>query len=496
MKLQTAFVPVILLSLQSLVYGQIPMPGMQNSVEVAFQSLMRDPDLKNASVGLYAINMNDSTVVAKYNENLSIVPASVQKLVTTSTALHVFGAGFRFRTYLEHDGYVDRDGTLHGNLFVRGGGDPTLGSRFFNTPDHQDDFLHRWVDVIQAYGIKKITGGVIGDATIYSAAMVPSTWIWGDMGNHFGAGPSGLTVYDNTCHLEFSSGPAGDTAMLVCVNPEIPEMEVYDRVMSSSMFRDDASVFGAPYEGKRVVSGFIPQNQKSFDVRSSIPDPAYLVAHQLSVTLQSKGISTGRLPTTVRRIQRAGKFSFLTAERACFDTIYSPPLADIIALTNQASVNLFAEHLINHIGVRVNHYGDAVSGASAITYFWNSKGLNTGGFNIFDGSGLSRFNTVTALQIASIVQFMMKGPYAKVFEHSLAVGGESGTMASIGKGTVAHGRVKAKSGTLTRVKCYAGIVNTISGKKIAFAFLSNNFNCSTFDMKSKLEKLMIALAKY
>lgn len=492
---QLQFTTLALLCVQ-LAWAQIPMPGMQNSVEVAFHKLMRDPDLRNASVGLYAINMTDSTIVAKYNENLAIIPASVQKLVTTCTALQIFGSHFKFRTFLEHDGYVDRYGTLHGNLFIKGGGDPTLGSRFFSSPEHQDAFLEDWVAAIQEYGIKEIKGSVIADASVYSPAMVPPTWIWGDMGNHFGAGPSGLSVYDNTCHLEFASGPAGDTAVLVCVNPEIPDMLVVDHVRASTMMRDDAYVFGAPYENQRFVSGMIPQNQKAFDVRSSIPDPAYLVAHELTSKLEGAGIMTSRLPTSVRRIEEAGPFSFLDEERARFDTTFSPPLMDIVAITNQSSVNLFAEHLINHIGVRANHYGDALSGASAITSFWASKGLNTGGMNINDGSGLSRYNTVTAYQIAAIIQYMMKGPYAQVFENSLAVSGESGTMVNVGKGTVAHGRVKAKSGTLTRVKCYAGIVNTVKGKKIAFAFLANNFNCTSYLMKSKLERLMITMAKY
>ena len=112
---------------------------------------------------------------------------------------------------------------------------------------------------------------------------------------------------------------------------------------------------------------------------------------------------------------------------------------------------------------------------------------------LYDGSGLSRFNTITTKQLVSILSEMDKSQHKEVFYNSLAIAGKSGTLSSIAKGTAAEGKIYGKSGYMTNVRSYSGYITTNSNKKIAFAIIVNNYNCSAYEMKKMLEKIMVSL---
>ena len=113
-----------------------------------------------------------------------------------------------------------------------------------------------------------------------------------------------------------------------------------------------------------------------------------------------------------------------------------------------------------------------------------------------DGSGLSRSNAVSAKFLTDLLAYMHKSSNGEEFKASLAVAGKSGTMYSIGKGTTAAGIVYGKSGTMNRIKSYAGYVDSKSGKKLAYAMIINNHSCSSSQIKKYFETLMIKMANY
>jgi D-alanyl-D-alanine carboxypeptidase/D-alanyl-D-alanine-endopeptidase (penicillin-binding protein 4) len=115
---------------------------------------------------------------------------------------------------------------------------------------------------------------------------------------------------------------------------------------------------------------------------------------------------------------------------------------------------------------------------------------------INDGSGLSRLNAISATNFCDLLEFMYKSPNFLDFKSTLPVAGVSGTLRNICKGQVGQGRVIAKSGTLNKVKAYAGYVETISGKKVAFSFCVNNYSCSTSQLINKMAVVLNALAEY
>jgi len=143
----------------------------------------------------------------------------------------------------------------------------------------------------------------------------------------------------------------------------------------------------------------------------------------------------------------------------------------------------------------MNKKGETEAGAEAITEFWKQAGMDTKGLFIHDGCGLSRYNGVSTEHLVYILCYMKKsGKEYNTFYESLPIAGKSGTVRSLCKGTAAQDNLRAKSGTIEKVKAYAGYVTTKSGKELAFAMIANNYEIKAGEVTDLFEALMIAMA--
>ena len=451
--------------------------------------LAADNDLKNASISFFAIDLTSNQVIAGLSPDMSLVPASTTKLITTASALEILGENTRFSTQILHTGTVDTlCRVLNGDIIIKGGGDPCLGADRYSR--HYGDFIKKWALKIKALGIDSINGRVIGDASCFTYQITPSTWVWGDLGNYYGASPSGLSIYENMCRVEFESGKKnGDSTFISCVIPFIPDFSIDNQVKSIDTKKDESYFYGGPFQVNRMVKGGIPLNRKGFDVKSSIPDPAMLAAFELDMEMRMMGLKLKDVYTTRRILEPQ-----INKETHLITKTYSPKLSEIVNQTNTYSINLYAEHLVNQIGLKIYKSGDPESGTTAITNFWKGKGIEVEGLYLNDGSGLSRFNAITAKHLVSILKYMKTSDNYQGFYSSLPVAGRSGTIRSIGKNTFAENNLRAKSGYMTRARSYAGYVTTKSKRDIAFALIVNNYNCTPYKMKQKMESLMIKLS--
>ncbi|MEO9533162.1 MAG: D-alanyl-D-alanine carboxypeptidase/D-alanyl-D-alanine-endopeptidase [Crocinitomicaceae bacterium] len=465
-----------------------------NVVQTKAESIMTFTKLKNAAFSFYAIDMSTGEVIGDYNSEMSIPSASTMKLVSTATALQKLGSGYRFKTKIMHSGEIDSTGTLHGDLYIIGGGDPTLGSKYFTKHDEERDFLTRWADSCYAMGIRKIDGHVIADASIYSYQGVPADWVWADMGNYYGAGPSGLTIFDNMMKLHFKTGEnAGDSTSLECVTPYIPGIKIRNYVRSADSKKDNAYVYGAPYSSDWFVRGSIPKQKDDFEVKASMPDPELVMALEVDYALEQAGIDVMYMPLTRRELSREKEFNLPELKEIYIHK--SPYLGTIINVTNRNSINLFAEHILCQISVNSSGYGSTYNGAQICWKYWNNK-IGASGLNMTDGSGLARSNSLSAKFLVDMLKYMHRQKSGKKLKQSMALAGKRGTMSRMCRGTTAQGRVYGKSGTMTRVKSYAGYIDSKSGKKIAYAMIINNHRCSNTQVRKYFEKIMIALSVY
>jgi serine-type D-Ala-D-Ala carboxypeptidase/endopeptidase (penicillin-binding protein 4) len=484
-----AFLLIVRVNMIAQVIEKIP-----NSIDKAMQFLVQDAQLQNASFSFYVYDITGNKMVAEFQPKTSLVTASTMKVVTTATALELMGSYHKFETRIQYDGNLDTvSGVLKGNVYIKGGGDPTLGSKYY-TADTVD-IMQNWVKALHDAGIKKIEGRIIGDASYFGDEYVPPTWGWADMGNYYGAGVSGLTIYDNLLKVRFDVGEnQNDSTTVTCYEPYTPDIFIDNRVRAGAITGDEAYMYGAPYEGYRLIKGRLPKGSKDLEITGALHEPDYVAAYEFQHKIIQSGIIITGQATTVRRLQLQNSVS--VSKRKNLLTISSPALSSIVYWTNLVSNNLFAEHLLKHIGIQQYKDPSVYSATLAVEKFWRSKGVEMSGFYMNDGSGLSRANAISAQHLTEILLHMRKSKYWGSFESSLPVAGKSGTLKNIGKGTKIQGNLKAKSGTMTRVKSYAGYVKCASGEQLAFTIIVNNFNCSTAEMAKKIERLMVAIGNY
>ncbi len=466
-----------------------------NNINIAIKILKNDKCFKNASISFCAVDINSGEIISELNSDLSLSPASTLKLITTATALEILGSNYKFKTRLEYTGNIDKNtGVLDGNIIIKGGGDPTLGSKYFLQTNF-DKLLDTWTRAIFKAGIKYINGKITADASFYEYQTVPPKWTWEDMGNYFGAGPNGLTIHDNLYSLYFkTSSVKGGKTKIIKIDPEIKGLKIDNHVKSDAIYSDLSYIFGAPYTYERYIEGRLPLNRSNFEVKGSLPDPALFASQSLKKKLKENGIASGEA-TTFRIKPDLHKKDILTHH--ILYTSYSPELKEIIKLTNFKSINLFAEHLYKQAQLKLAGFEKENTDKNFIKHFWQKKGLKTEGMFIYDGSGLSRYNAITAKQLASVLRYMKtKSKNAGIFSNSIPVAGKDGTVKSMCKNTNAANNMRIKSGSVKNVRSYAGYVKTLSGRDLAFSIIINNFNCSSSTARKKIEKVLTALADF
>jgi D-alanyl-D-alanine carboxypeptidase/D-alanyl-D-alanine-endopeptidase (penicillin-binding protein 4) len=428
-----------------------------------------EPGLRSASLGFAIIPLGGdaSDDLAGYQENLCLLPASTLKVVTTATALELLGPAFAFETVLQHTGTITDDGTLAGDLIVKGGGDPTLGSSGIARTHAL------WANALRQAGIRKIDGRMIGDDALFGTQLRPDDWQWNDLGNYYAAGSSGLNFHRNQFFCRFPTGPEGTLSELAGTDPALPELTFINEIVSGAEGTGDQGyIYGAPYANLLYLRGTLPPDRRDFTIRGALPDPAQFCVHSFSLYLGKNMVEVSGEATTARQLEAARK---TIGPRRELLRQKSPPLAQLIATTNMRSDNLHAECLHRILGATRGSAGTSMEASRIVREHWREQGIDLSGFHMTDGCGLARTNTITARQLTLLLHQMATSEHFEVFYKSLPVAGQSGTLRSIGQGEACEGRVHAKSGSIGRVKTFCGYLDARNGSRYAFAILINHY---------------------
>jgi D-alanyl-D-alanine carboxypeptidase/D-alanyl-D-alanine-endopeptidase (penicillin-binding protein 4) len=452
------------------------------SYDDILNELLSKSVLKNASMGIYAENMTTGKVVFNHNADVSLVPASVFKILPTSIALELFGPEHKFKTELAYSGNIASDGTLNGDLYIIGNGDPCLGSS--NYAYHYGDIISDLVNKVKESGIKKINGNIIADASYFDRINIPDTWIWEDLANYYGNPGSSLNYKDNLYFIHFQTGNTdGSPTKITKIEPNDLELNIDNQVLSSSTTWDESFIFFGDGKNDRTIRGTLPWKKSDFSIKGSIPDSEMYLCNVLLNALKTSGISiTGSCDRT---------FDIVDKSRKVIYTIYSPELLKIAETTNLKSFNLYAEMLSFHIAKEIGKpYKDAVISHLSL------KGVNTDGLNIEDACGLSHFNSITPKQMTQWLKYLrQESEYGDEFFSTLPVAGTSGTLSRYCIGTKAQNRLHAKSGSMTRVRAYGGYILNSDGDEIVFCFIANNYSCNNYGMRSIFERFFNQIAE-
>lgn len=489
------FFKITLLVLWASVGAMAQPKAALDNLKNALKTLNSSASMQHAGWGFVLKSLKDGKTLASYHPQRTLIPASTMKTVTTAAGLGVLGENYTFQTTLEYSGTLAPDGTLNGNLYIRGGADPSLGTDHIAQYDDYNTVMAQWANKIAEAGITRITGSVVGNADFLPENAVPDGWQWGDLGNYYGAPVTGLNINENYYKLIFKSGAKeGDATSILRTEPNIEGLQFDNLVVAGKPTgKDNAYIYGAPYSFLRYVTGSIPAAKKEFVVKGSVPDPALLCAQLFHKRLTAKGISIEKDPTTTRILRRNGTRADSLPRKAIY-VHRSPVLKNLVAKTNVFSLNLYAEAILCAVGNQMLSEATVEAGTKAVQTFWQMRGLDTEGFYMYDGSGLSPTNGITPTQLAQMFYLNSREPYFKSFYESLPVAGLSGTLSDMCLGTAAAGKIHAKSGTMTRLMCYVGYVEGKSGQKYCFSFMVNKYSGDYYAMRAQVEKLMVLMA--
>ena len=410
-----------------------------------------------------------------------LLPASTMKLFTSALALETLGPQHRFITEVLRDGVLAADGTLRGNLVLRGDGDPSMSPRLLGGA--AGDPMHKLALELKAAGIKRLTGDVIADGTAFDDARIPDGWRKRYLGAAYAARVSALSLNENLVWIVVNPGPKGAIVTTDPVTAGLPiESEV--RVVKGRGGR--ISAWRRP-DGSIKVRGTIGAAARERRWSLVVEDPALFAAGALLAALEAEGIDVaGKV--------RAGRASPVAPRIAMLP---SPPLKEIVAAMNGESINLFAELLFRNSarGPARASVGNAVAAGNALERFLSGKvGVDSGVVRASDGSGLSILDRVTARSLVKLLGYGHLASWSAEYHASLPVAGESETLRHRMRFTPAQGNLHAKTGTTNDVVSLAGYVTAKNGELLAFAMIYNGRD--RWRAKDRIDRAGASLAAF
>lgn len=423
-------------------------------------ALAARPALARARITYHVVDLTTGEPLATRDGDQGMNLASNTKLLTSVAALAALGSGFRWRTAVYADP-VDPTGTVAGDLYLRGRGDPLLAVTNLETLAAD----------VAARGVRTIEGRLVLDTGYFDAAVLPP---------HFDEQPkeqaafrapiASLGVARGSVTVTVVAEPGG--AATVTLDPDagdyvtITKTEVTSVTEGHTRLRVDTKVEQGKI--KLEVTGKIRAGEGSWEIRRRIEDPARLAAEVFrraladrGVTIRGRAIATGTVPLTAKLV-------------AVHD---SATLGDVLRFMNKASDNYIAETVLKTVGAETRTTPGPASwadGLSAVRAQLGALGLTPGSYRADNGSGLFGASEVSAKQLVLLLGKAHAdyriGPDLVA---SLPVGGVDGTLARRWHGQPARGRVRAKTGTLDKVTTLAGYLAVDSGHPLAFAILVN-----------------------
>lgn len=474
--LKPALLGLALLFHSTILHAQKP---ATSAIELAIKKLEVDAAMKHGSFSVIAHNLDNGKVLVDHHGSRSMIPASIQKLLTTGIAIEKLGPSFQFETKLA--AHIDPGTKAIGStIYVFPSGDPTLQSRYYQS---QPSSIERIKNMLSNFS--GFDGTLSIDASLYNQFNTPRGWIWEDMGNYFGTTPTPLMWRDNSLHVYFNSAQPGAAALLSNNTQGLNEFDFVNQVVAAEGNRDDAWFFSAPNTSLIYAKGSIPAHRTDFLVKAAHPKPMESFGEEV---LREMKWTKAKVEIETQHVKHSG----LTT----IGTLLSPPLESIAKLCNSRSLNHYAEALC--ITLDPTPLGKSIEGGTeSIVAFLKAQKISTSGMRLIDGSGLSPLNRMTGHQMIGFLTLMHRSANRDAFVNSLSVAGQSGTLASSFKTPALKGMIKGKSGTMQGVRNYAGYLTNARGETIAFCIMLQDYDEDRrAAVMTRLEELLEAMHSF
>ena len=454
----------------------------------ALDAIFNDPLFARATFGVRVESLADGRVLYTRNSEKLVVPASNMKLLTMSVAAEKLGWDFVFETRLDAAGTV-ADGTLTGDLIVVGGGDPSIDSQNFGASPLFDE----WADALRAAGIRRVEGRLIGDDNVFDDTIVGPGWAWDYLGDGYAAGSSGLNYNENTAVIRIWPGATVGAPARAELSPPGHGLTLTSTVTTAAAGGTPSmSQFRQPGSDALVLNGTIPLDRAMVVRTAAVENPTQFFVNGFKAALEARGIAF-----------RGGAWDIdalttppVATSRRTLATRRSLPLSSVGAYFLKESQNFYGEAILKTLGQRVGRAGSTAAGKRVVNETLTAWGIPEDSYLMYDGSGLSRYNYVSADAIVLLLKHVwnderQRGPFLA----ALPVGGQDGTLGLRMRNTVLAGRVQAKTGTISNVRSLSGFLVTESGERLVFSMIANHFIATSAQVDGVVEKALAYLAR-
>jgi D-alanyl-D-alanine carboxypeptidase/D-alanyl-D-alanine-endopeptidase (penicillin-binding protein 4) len=470
---------IFLLFLSTGLYGQsVDSLGWKKFQEKVL-ALQGSESIRYGTVAISVRDTKDGRVIFGTHPHQSLPSASILKLVTTATAMELLGESYQFQTPIEYDGMIQGD-TLVGNIYIRGVGDPSLGSARFQ---YQINELRAGIrSGIRKMGVKHIQGAVLVDDSFFNGNAIADTWLYEDLAHGYGAGVHALNFNENQFNIKLKAGVNPlDPVQVVTVQPNLAGMQILNQIKTGGKDIDSRIRIYNRSPSAVELQGELRVGNKAYGIQVAMPNPGLYAIDFFRESIDSVTIS-----------QQGALATSHLARRPLY-VHHSPVLKKMIQETNWWSLNLYADIFLRMIGKKMANDASFETSVKVMRRHWENKGIDLRGFYIKDGSGLSVTGSLTTQNMTDILNTISLQPYFKDYLETLPVLGKEGTLRGLGLSKNLN-QIRAKSGSLEGTRAYAGYVHAKSGQLLSFAFIAHRYDPDQKDqIKKKLVELMTLL---
>jgi len=489
--------------------------------------LLAAPAAAQAHWGI-SITTLDGRLVYEKNDAQLFAPASNAKLLTTSTALALFGPNTAIETRVLAPSAPDAQGTVHGDVTIVGAGDLSMSGRAYpytgrtERPSPPLSALEALADQLQQHGVKRVEGNIVGDDTAFPQESYGTGWAWDDLIWDYGAPISALTVNDNIVYLAVTPGAKPGDPVTFTWNPDVTGSfyQVENDARTAVAGSQPSLGLDRPLGSREFrLFGTLPAGGSASHIGVAVIDPAQFAAVAFRQMLQARNIAvTGTaaahhrpsvdtaiyeqsvmrplsLPAPAQAGQVAQIAPAVPAGAVVLASRTSVPLLQDITVTNKVSQNLHAETWLRLLGQHFAKDGSIEEGARVVRAQMQRAGVQPQDFFFYDGSGLSPEDRIAPRALTTLLRYIAEQPWGSQFRTTLPIGGVDGTLSDRFLHGRLHGQVFAKTGTLEEVNALSGYVTAKNGQTLVFSVLCNGHMPAAKGITKTIDAIVTAAAE-
>lgn len=447
--------------------------------------LLDDPMFRSMHWGVLVVDpLRGDTLFAR-NAHKLFVPASNVKLVTAAVALAQLGPDFTYTTRLL--GPAPRSGVLRGDLVVVGSGDPSFSDSLSGSAMAP---LLALADSLASRGVRRISGRLISGANTFPDDTIGLGWAWDDLDEGYAGAVDELTFNEGFARITVLGGARPGDSVTVRREPasSVPLLGRVDvQTVGCCVLRRGVQARFDTRGARPVLhlQGAVrPRDSLTVNVALRNPNTAFLDAFAEALAARGIRVDGGVAIDTVADTTGLQVLALRT----------SPPLSAILPAFQKPSQNQIGELLLRTLGNVQTGVGTADSGRAVVRRQLEAWGIDSSQAAIRDGSGLSRRNFISPWALLRILDVMRNHPAYYAWYAALPVAGVDGTLRERMRDSPATGNLRAKTGTLDRVRSLSGYVTTADGQLLMFSILANNHSVPTREVERVQDALLTALA--